>query len=106
MIALAATNTIVQTVVPEHLRGRVMAFYTMAFLGTAPIGSLIAGCVAQRIGAPATICRRHLLYRLGSVVLRQPPTAPRGDPPDLRAEGAARRAGRGYGDEDAVGTKD
>ena len=43
MISLAATNTIVQTLVPEHLRGRVMAFYTMAFLGTAPIGSLIAG---------------------------------------------------------------
>ena len=55
MIALAATNTVVQTVVPEHLRGRVMAFYTMAFLGTAPIGSLIAGFAAERIGAPATI---------------------------------------------------
>ena len=55
MIALAATNTIVQTVVPEDLRGRVMAFYTMAFLGTAPIGSLIAGLAAQKIGAPATI---------------------------------------------------
>lgn len=55
MIALAATNTIVQTVVPEELRGRVMAFYTMAFLGTAPIGSLMAGFAAQRIGAPATI---------------------------------------------------
>lgn len=55
MIALAATNTIVQTVVPEDLRGRVMAFYTMAFLGTAPIGSLVAGFAAERIGAPATI---------------------------------------------------
>ena len=55
MISLAATNTIVQTLVPEDLRGRVMAFYAMSFLGTAPIGSLIAGSVAQRIGAPATI---------------------------------------------------
>lgn len=55
MIALAATNTVVQTLVPEHLRGRVMAFYTMAFLGTAPIGSLIAGFAAERIGAPRTI---------------------------------------------------
>jgi MFS family permease len=55
IIALAATNTVVQTLVPEHLRGRVMAFYTMAFLGTAPVGSLIAGLVAERIGAPATI---------------------------------------------------
>jgi MFS family permease len=55
IIALAATNTVVQTLVPEHLRGRVMAFYTMAFLGTAPIGSLLAGLAAERIGAPATI---------------------------------------------------
>ena len=55
MLALAATNTIVQTIVEEHLRGRVMAFYAMAFLGTAPIGSLLAGVLADRIGAPATI---------------------------------------------------
>jgi MFS family permease len=55
MTTLAATNTVVQTLVPEHLRGRVMSFYTMAFLGTAPIGSLIAGLAAQRIGVPATI---------------------------------------------------
>ena len=55
MTTLAATNTIVQTIVPEHLRGRVMAFYTMAFLGTAPIGSLIAGLAAERIGATRTI---------------------------------------------------
>jgi MFS family permease len=55
MLALAGTNTIVQTIVEEHLRGRVMAFYAMAFLGTAPIGSLLAGVLADRIGAPATI---------------------------------------------------
>ena len=55
MTTLAATNTIVQTIVPEHLRGRVMSFYTMAFLGTAPIGSLIAGFAAQRLGVSNTI---------------------------------------------------
>ena len=55
MLALAATNTIVQTIVEEHLRGRVMAFYAMAILGTSPIGSLLAGVLASRIGAPATI---------------------------------------------------
>src|SRR5689334_13351717 len=55
MITMAATNTIIQTVVEEDLRGRVMAFYTMAFLGTAPIGSLIAGVVADRIGPQRTI---------------------------------------------------
>ena len=55
MITMASTNTIIQTVVEEDLRGRVMAFYTMAFLGTAPIGSLLAGVLADRIGAPRTI---------------------------------------------------
>jgi MFS family permease len=55
IITLAATNTVVQTVVPEALRGRVMSFYTVAFLGTSPIGSLFAGLAAERIGAPATI---------------------------------------------------
>jgi MFS family permease len=55
MVTMAATNTIIQTIVTDELRGRVMAFYTMAFLGTAPIGSLIAGVVADRIGSPNTI---------------------------------------------------
>ena len=55
MIQMAATNTILQTIVDDRFRGRVMAFYTMAFLGTAPIGSLMAGVLADRIGAPATI---------------------------------------------------
>ena len=55
MVQMAATNTILQTVTADHLRGRVMAFYTMAFLGTAPIGSLIAGIAAEHIGAPLTI---------------------------------------------------
>ena len=60
MITMASTNTIIQTVVSEELRGRVMAFYTMAFLGTAPIGSLLAGVAADRIGPTTTI-------RLGGV---------------------------------------
>ena len=55
MITMASTNTIIQTVVQEELRGRVMAFYTMAFLGTAPIGSLLAGVAADRIGPQRTV---------------------------------------------------
>ena len=55
MITMAATNTVIQTIVTEELRGRVMAFYAMAFLGTAPIGSLLAGVVADRIGPAPTI---------------------------------------------------
>jgi MFS family permease len=55
MVTMAAANTVIQTIVDESLRGRVMAFYTMAFLGTAPIGSLIAGVAADRIGPTNTI---------------------------------------------------
>jgi MFS family permease len=55
MVEMASTNTILQTITEEHLRGRVMAFYTMAFLGTAPIGSLLGGVIADRIGATMTI---------------------------------------------------
>ena len=55
MVKMASTNTILQTIVEEHLRGRVMAFYTMAFLGTAPIGSLLAGVLAERIGEQTTV---------------------------------------------------
>ena len=55
MVHLAATNTILQTIVEERLRGRVMSFYTMAFFGTVPIGSLLGGVIADRVGAPMTV---------------------------------------------------
>jgi MFS family permease len=67
MVALAATNTIVQTITEEQFRGRVMAFYTMAFLGTAPIGSLLAGVLADRIGEPMTIVAGGVVCVLGAV---------------------------------------
>jgi predicted MFS family arabinose efflux permease len=66
MVSLAATNTIVQTITEEHLRGRVMAFYTMAFLGTAPLGSLLAGVLADRIGEPYTIVLGGVVCVLGA----------------------------------------
>jgi MFS family permease len=55
MTAIAASNTLIQTLVQENLRGRVMAFYTMAFLGTMPLGSLASGIIAERLDAPITI---------------------------------------------------
>lgn len=55
MVQMAATNTILQTIVDDRLRGRVMAFYTMSFFGAAPIGSLLAGIASDRIGPSATI---------------------------------------------------
>jgi len=55
MQQMAASNTIIQTVAPEDKRGRVMSYYTMAFVGMAPFGSLIAGSLAHIIGAPLTL---------------------------------------------------
>jgi len=53
MVQMAASNTVLQTIVEEDKRGR--SFYTIAFMGTAPFGSLLAGGVAERIGAPHTL---------------------------------------------------
>ena len=55
MIQMAASNTILQTIVHDDKRGRVMSFYSMAFLGMAPFGSLLAGSLANRVGAPRTV---------------------------------------------------
>jgi len=55
IMQMAASNTIIQTIVDDEKRGRVMSFYTMAFLGTVPFGSLIAGWLSARIGAPHTL---------------------------------------------------
>jgi MFS family permease len=55
IVQMAASNTVIQTLVDEDKRGRVMAFYTMAFFGTAPLGSLMAGAIARSLGAPDTL---------------------------------------------------
>jgi MFS family permease len=55
MVQMAATNTLIQSMVPDRLRGRTMALYSMMFLGMAPVGALLSGIVAQRIGASWTV---------------------------------------------------
>jgi len=55
MLQTATTNTLIQTMVPDRLRGRVMALYSVMFMGTAPFGALGAGLVAARLGAPLTV---------------------------------------------------
>ena len=55
MRQMAASNTILQTILEEEKRGRVMAFYAMAFAGMSPFGSLLAGAMAARLGAPHTL---------------------------------------------------
>jgi MFS family permease len=68
MVEMAATNTIVQTIVADEMRGRVMAFYAMAFLGTAPLGSLLAGIVAAHIGPMRTIMIGGVACMVGGVI--------------------------------------
>lgn len=55
MVQMAATNTLVQSIVADAMRGRVMGLYTMMFLGIAPFGSLLAGFLAQRYSAPLAV---------------------------------------------------
>jgi MFS family permease len=55
MVQMASSNSILQTIVDDDKRGRVMSFYVMGVMGTTPIGSLLAGIVADRLGAPATL---------------------------------------------------
>ena len=55
MVLVAGSNTILQTIVDDDKRGRVMSFFTMSFMGMTPFGSLLAGALASRIGAPVTV---------------------------------------------------
>jgi MFS family permease len=67
MQGMAASNTIVQTLVPEDRRGRVMSYYTMAFVGMAPFGSLLAGGLAHWLGAPRTVMITGSVVILGAL---------------------------------------
>jgi len=69
MLQAASANTILQTVVDENLRGRVMAFYSVAIMGVQPIGSLLAGVIAERIGSEKTIFYGALLCLAGALWL-------------------------------------
>lgn len=55
MLQMASSNTLLQAMVPDQLRGRVMALYSMMFMGMAPLGALFAGVAADRLGAPLTV---------------------------------------------------
>jgi MFS family permease len=66
MQQMAPSNTILQTIVDDEKRGRVMSFYSMAFLGMAPFGSLLAGYLASHIGAPRTLIVNGVVCLIGS----------------------------------------
>jgi len=68
MVQMAASNTLVQTLVDDDKRGRVMSLYTMCLRGMVPLGSLIAGGLASHIGAPATLTLGGICCILGALI--------------------------------------
>jgi len=68
MVQMASSNTLIQSMVPDQLRGRVMAVYSMMFMGMAPFGALVAGSVAHKIGAPWTVAMGGIIGAIGGVI--------------------------------------
>ncbi len=66
MQGMAASNTVIQTIVTDDKRGRVMSYYTMAFMGMAPFGSLLAGSMAHMVGAPWTVVMNGAAVLVGA----------------------------------------
>ena len=69
MTQMAATNTLIQSMVPDALRGRVMAIYSMMFMGMAPIGALLSGILAERLGAAPTVALGGAFCIAGGLLL-------------------------------------
>ena len=67
MLQMACSNTLIQTMVPDQLRGRVMSVYSMMFMGMAPFGAFFGGALADRIGAPITIAIGGITCVLGAI---------------------------------------
>jgi MFS family permease len=80
MVQMASSNTLIQSMVPDRLRGRVMALYSMMFLGMAPFGALLSGILANLMGAPSTVALGGAVCIAGAVVFRS-------HLPKIRAEG-------------------
>ena len=62
------TNTLIQTTAPDHLRGRVMGFYSFVFVGMAPFGAFLFGLVAEHVGAPATLAAGGVIVALAVTI--------------------------------------
>ena len=97
MIQMASSNTLIQSMVPDRLRGRVMSVYAMTFMGMAPLGALLAGSLAHKLGAPMTVGIGGVVAIVGAAVLRIQavcfPACGTGD--DRRPADGRRRSGAG-----------
>jgi MFS family permease len=88
VLEMGSSNTLIQSMVPDYLRGRVMALYSMMFMGMAPLGALMAGSVAHAIGAPMTVALGGAISIIGGIVFATRLSALR---PDARALVAAQQ---------------
>lgn len=71
MVQMAATNTLIQTMVPDRYRGRTMALYSIMFIGMSPFGALLAGMLAGRIGAPPTVALGGLICAAAAILFHR-----------------------------------
>lgn len=71
ILVISSSNTVIQTIVDDDKRGRVMSLFTMCFLGMVPLGNLFAGIAAERIGAPNTLIIGGVFCILGSLLFRK-----------------------------------
>jgi MFS family permease len=78
MVQMGATNTLLQVMVPDRLRGRVMSLYSMMFIGMGPIGALLGGAIATRIGAPMTVAIGGIVCLVGGAIFARRLPAMRG----------------------------
>jgi MFS family permease len=85
MMQFTAINTLIQAMVPDQLRGRMMSLYSMMFLGMAPLGSLLAGAIADHIGAPVTVAIGGFVSLAGGVAFLRRWPAMRGSARELVA---------------------
>src|SRR5207237_4009753 len=67
MVQMASTNTLIQSMVPDRLRGRMMSVYSMMMMGMAPLGALLAGALSERMGAPLTVALGGMCSILGAI---------------------------------------
>jgi MFS family permease len=83
MVQMGAVNTLLQVMTPDRLRGRVMALYSMMFIGMAPIGALLGGAIASRIGAPWTVAIGGVSCLAGGIMFARRLPTMRGEAREL-----------------------
>jgi MFS family permease len=69
VVSVATTNTLLQTLVTDQMRGRVMSMFILSFMGTMPIGNIIAGSISHRFGAPRTLAAGGIIVTIVATIV-------------------------------------